>query len=86
MLDSNGALVAQTDGPITSYFNGGEQVATINMIPNLIYVDVRTLDVSEVPPGTYTLELIVYWWEDNTRLVLPDGSDHVVMTSVTIGE
>ncbi|MCB9459043.1 MAG: glycosyltransferase family 39 protein [Anaerolineaceae bacterium] len=86
ILDSSGALVAQADGPITSYFNGGEQIATIDMVPDTNYIDVRTLDVSDVPPGEYTLELIVYWWEDNTRLTRADGSDHLVIESITLGE
>ncbi|QPC81984.1 glycosyltransferase family 39 protein [Phototrophicus methaneseepsis] len=83
MLDEDGALVTQTDGPVTSYF-GGQTIQTSAMMPNTIYLGVRNLNITNVSPGEYTLALVVYWWEDGERLLLPDGSDSLTLQTVTI--
>jgi hypothetical protein len=74
LLDSNGRLVAQADGPIRHY--GEETVQTSQLQPGRIYMDVRPLDLPpDLPPGDYTLAVVVYQSWDGARLTLPDGHD-----------
>ncbi len=83
LSDDAGTLVAQKDGPINHY--GAQIFQTSQLEPNKIYVDWRTLDL---PPGlahgTYHLGLVVYQSWDNTRLLLPDGSDSLALESLTV--
>lgn len=81
LVDSAGALAAQKDGPIQHY--GIETVQTSQLQPGKIYIDWRALDTS-IPVGTYRLELVVYQSWDNTRLLLPDGSDALTLETLTI--
>ncbi|MEZ4668386.1 MAG: glycosyltransferase family 39 protein [Anaerolineae bacterium] len=83
LLDANGKLVAQTDGSI-NHFNT-QDVPTSFMQPDQIYVDYRTVNLPDtLPPGTYSLSLVVYQSWDDARLILPDGSDHTILQSITI--
>ena len=79
----DGALVAQSDGPINHY--GVQIVQTSQLQPGKIYIDWRTLTLPpDLPSGTYTLELVVYQSWDNTRLTLADGSDALKLEALTI--
>jgi hypothetical protein len=83
LLDANGALVAQNDGPIEHY--GSSTVQTSNMQPETIYIDFRSLTLPpDLPPGEYVLTLAVYRPWDNVLLTLPDGSERLVLKTITI--
>ncbi|MEO8612578.1 MAG: glycosyltransferase family 39 protein [Chloroflexota bacterium] len=83
LLDANGTLVAQADGPINHY--GQEVVNTSQLEPERIYIDFRNLTLpANVPAGDYQLEMVVYDWQTNQRLLLMDGSDHLTLNVVTI--
>jgi hypothetical protein len=81
--DANGGIIAQNDGPIKHY--GEEVVETSQFQPRKIYVDWRTLDLPQgLPPGNYTLQLVVYRSWDGGRLLLPNGSDALKLDTFTI--
>lgn len=83
LVDSAGLLVAQSDGPVNHY--GTEIVQTSQFIPRRIYIDWRTLSLPEnTQSGSYTLELAVYQSWDGQRLLLPDGSDVLRLSSFTV--
>jgi mannosyltransferase len=83
MLDAQGALVAQADAPINHY--GAQVVQTSALEPGKIYIDWRTLALpADLPPGTYTLALVVYQPWDGARLSLPDGSNSERVYTITI--
>lgn len=83
LLDAQGALIAQHDGAIMHY--GVETVQTSAMQPGRIYIDWRTIPLpDELPPGEYTLALVVYQPWDGVRLVLPDGADYLALQTVTV--
>lgn len=83
LLDANGALVAQSDGPITHY--GVETVQTSTMTPHRIYMDVRLVQPGvPLSAGAYTLTLVVYQSWDGMRLRLPNGDDALVLQRVMI--
>jgi hypothetical protein len=73
VIDGNGALVAQSDGPINDY--GRENVQTSQMTPGRIYVDERTLALPEGAADDLRLMLVVYQSWDGMRLRLADGRD-----------
>lgn len=74
LLDSNGILVAQADGIIVDRDNG--PIPTLDLRPDAIYIDVRTLSLpSGLPADNYRLGLVVYNWRDGQRLPLPDKTD-----------
>jgi hypothetical protein len=83
MLDSSGALVAQSDGPIQHY--GSEVVQTSAMQPGKLYIDWRTLTpAAPLPPGDYTLHVIVYQSWDSVRLTLDGGADSFVLPALVV--
>jgi hypothetical protein len=83
LLDAGGSLVAQTDGPINHY--ASEIFQTSRLEAGKIYIDHRTLSLpSDLPPGDYTLILIVYQPWDGVRLSVADGADHLLLQSLTI--
>lgn len=83
LLDSSGRLVAQNDGAINHY--GAELVQTSQMRPDQIYMDVRELALpADLPADTYRLALVVYKSSDGTRLTLPDGTDYLMLQTITI--
>ena len=83
LLDADGKLVAQADGPINHY--GQEVLNTSQLEPGRIYIDFRTLALpSNLPAGDYQLEMLVYDWQTNERLLLADGTDHLTLDVVTI--
>jgi hypothetical protein len=82
LLDTNGALVAQSDGPVQHY--GAETVQTSTMQPERIYIDFRSLTLhSDLPPGQYRLALVVYRPWDNVRLTSGVGADRLVLDTIT---
>ncbi|HVU14891.1 MAG TPA: hypothetical protein VHD90_26635, partial [Phototrophicaceae bacterium] len=83
LLNDQGALVAQKDGPIDHY--GTQIVQTSQLQPGKIYIDWRTLDLPVgTPAGQYQLVLVVYQSWDGQRLKLPDGSDSLMLERLTI--
>ena len=83
LLDSTGALVAQVDGAINEY--GHQTVDATTMQSGHIYIDFRTLSLpATISAGTYQLELIVYDWQTGKRLLLPDGSDHLLLIQIIV--
>jgi hypothetical protein len=83
LLDGSGGLVAQMDGPIHHY--GAEILQTSQLEPERIYIDHRAITVPpDLPTGEYTLALVVYQSWDGVRLTLPDGSNSLILDSVTI--
>jgi mannosyltransferase len=83
LLDTSGALVAQSDGAINHY--GSEIVQTSGMQAGQIYIDHRTLTpAAPLPDGDYQLMIVIYQSWDGTRLTLPDGSDSIIAAEVTI--
>jgi hypothetical protein len=83
LLDANGVMVAQADGPTHHY--GQETVNTSQFEPGRIYIDFRNLTLpGNLPSGDYQLELVVYDWQTNERLALADGADHLTLDVVTI--
>ncbi len=82
LLDANGGLVAQSDGAIQHY--GVETVQTSQMEAGRIYIDHRALILPpDLPPGEYTLTLVVYQSWDNARLEI-NGGDELVIDIVRI--
>jgi hypothetical protein len=83
LLDSNGNLVSQVDGPINEY--GKQMVDATAMQPGHIYIDYRSLTLpAATTPGTYQLELIVYDWQTGKRLLLSDGSDRLLLNQINV--
>jgi hypothetical protein len=83
VLDRDGNLVAQTDGPISHY--GVETIETSMMQPGRIYIDHRTIDLpSGLKSGDYELELVVYDWRTGLRLCWPDGRDVLKLDQFTL--
>lgn len=83
LIDANGKVAAQSDGPIVHY--GVDTVQTSQLEPDKIYIDYRTLDLPpQLSPGAYRLALVVYQSWDGQRLTLPDGSDTLMLDTLTI--
>lgn len=81
LVDENGQLVAQTDGQPgggtrpTSGWQPGEGVQDSYAVPL----------ATDIAPGDYTLQVGMYLWPELTRLISADGSDTVVLGTVTTG-
>jgi 4-amino-4-deoxy-L-arabinose transferase-like glycosyltransferase len=83
LLDAQGTLVAQSDGPLNP--GADDAVQTSQIVPGRIYTDLRALAPSApLTTGEYRLELVVYQSWDNVRLTLPDGSDTLGLRAVTV--
>lgn len=83
LLDQEGRLVAQIDGPIQQY--GVETIQTSAMEPGKIYMDRRTIQIPDhLPAGNYSLNLIVYQPWDGVRLTDETGSDMITIGSITL--
>ena len=64
---------------------GAEVVNTSQFEPGRIYIDFRTLTLpASLAPGNYVLELVVYDWQTNVQLLLPDGSTSLTLDTITI--
>jgi len=83
LIDANGRLVAQLDRQIQP--PDFEEIPTSQLQPHNNYVDWRELQLpSDLPAGDYTLQVVVYQWWDNQRLLLPDGRDTFKLDTITI--
>lgn len=68
MLDTDGALIAQADGPVPGY-------PTSRWIPGLTIIDERRLEITtDTPPGDYHLMLAWYRLSDLQRLEVTSES------------
>lgn len=68
MLDTDGALIAQADGPVPGY-------PTSRWIPGLTIIDERRLEIAtDTPPGDYHLMLAWYRLSDLQRLEVTSES------------
>jgi len=84
LLDASGALVAQVDRQIKPP-DFDHEIPTSQMQPDNSYIDARDLLLPDgLPAGEYMLQLVVYRWQDNTRLTLPDGRDTLPLQKVRI--
>jgi hypothetical protein len=82
LLGGDGQMVAQADGAIIDQYNG-ETVQTSQLIPGKLIIDAREILLPVgLPSGTYQPSLIVYQSWDNTRLLLPDGTDQIVVETI----
>jgi 4-amino-4-deoxy-L-arabinose transferase-like glycosyltransferase len=82
LLDMNGAMVAQADGPIYHY---GATIDTLQMEPNRLYIDHRTLTWNTtLPSGEYHLALVIYDWQTGEPLLIEGGSDMLMLAPVTL--
>lgn len=83
LVDSDGVLIAQSDGAINHY--GTEFVQTSTMQTGRIYIDQRTLNIpANLPQGDYSLVVVVYQSWDGVRLTLPNGLDHLPVKLITL--
>jgi hypothetical protein len=84
LLNTEGMLIAQHDGPIHHY--GVEVVQTSAMQLGRIYVDERALVLpADLPAGTYTPFVLVYRFWDGLRLRVESGqADAVALEPITI--
>lgn len=83
LLNADGMLIAQQDGPINHY--NSEIFQTSHLEPGKIYIDYRTLSLpADLPTGEYHLILVVYQPWDGIRLNLADGSDYLQLETLSI--
>jgi hypothetical protein len=83
LLDATGGLVAQVDGPINHYDT--EVVETSQLEPGRVYIDHRAIPLPpDLQPGEYRLALVVYQSWDGVRLILADGSDTLMVQTITM--
>ncbi len=80
LINAQGELIAQTDRQPA----GGSRPTTSWQPGQTISDSYAILLPSNTPPGTYTLQVGLYLWPELTRLSLPDGSDKVTLTQITI--
>ncbi|MBZ0302374.1 MAG: glycosyltransferase family 39 protein [Anaerolineae bacterium] len=84
VLDADGTLVAQHDGPITDFY-AGQPVQTSQMDSGKVYIDTRHIELPPgLPKGAYQLALVVYQSWDGRRLPLPDGTDELRLDDVSL--
>ena len=83
LLAEDGFLVTQIDRQIMP--PNSDEVPTSTMQSDGNYIDERIL---EIPPdlanGDYQLQVLVYQWWDGVRLTVPDGSDAIVIDTITM--
>jgi hypothetical protein len=83
LVDTEGALVAQSDGTIMHY--GTEAVQTSQLQPGKIYIDWRSITLPVgLPEGDYRLELVVYQSWDGVRLQVSDHTDALTLEMVSV--
>ncbi len=79
LLEQNGTRVAQHDGPINDFYGKGT-IQTSALMPNIYYIDHRTLDIPQnLPPGQYKLALVVYQPWDLMRLTFNQSKDDMLI-------
>jgi hypothetical protein len=75
-----GEVVAQSDGPPMD----GEWPTSL-WLPGMTLDDTHTIQIPpELPPGTYHLLAGLYDPATSERLTLPDGSDSLLLTEITL--
>ena len=79
LLDSAGVLRAQHD----AYPANGAAPMTA-WTPDGPVFDPHTLDLSDVPPGEYTVAIKLYTWQDGAVLDTSEGSDYAVLGTVRV--
>lgn len=84
LVDANGQIVAQLDGPPS-----GDAWLTATWLPGEIIVDQRTIPLNDVPTGDYTLLLGLYNSSGGERLPVQTNSqplpnDQLPLTQVTL--
>ncbi|MDQ7026528.1 MAG: hypothetical protein Q9P01_15715 [Anaerolineae bacterium] len=61
------------------------EIPTSQMQPDNNYIDWRELTLPDnLASGDYTLQPVVYQWQDNTRLTLADGRDTLPIQTIVI--
>jgi hypothetical protein len=84
LLDSSGALIAQVDRQLKPP-DAPDEIPTSRLEVGDSYIDWRELTLPEnIAAGEYTLQLVVYQWQDNTRLTLPDGRDTLTVQTIIL--
>lgn len=83
LLDEAEMLVAQVDQQIQEA-SDSPPIPTSQMQIGGTYQDSRMLSLADVPAGEYQLRVLVYRWQDGTRLTLADGRDHYPIDTITI--
>ena len=82
VFDENGTLVTQDDGP--AHAEGTPEQMTA-WKPGAYYEDYRNLTLPIGTPGRfYTIVVTVYDWQTGKRLLLPDGTDHLLLNQVKL--
>jgi 4-amino-4-deoxy-L-arabinose transferase-like glycosyltransferase len=82
LLDANGALIAQNDGPIRDF--GIQAVETSAMQPGKLYMDRRTITLPNNFVGDAELSLVVYDAQTGERLRLADGADALRLKTLAL--
>ncbi len=82
LLDANGALIAQNDGPIRDF--GVQVVETSTMQPGKLYMDRRTVTPPNNIVGDAELSLVVYDAQTGERLRLAEGIDALRLKTLTL--
>ncbi len=83
MMDSGGQIVSQQDGPPANYQT---TLRTSTWQPGESFCDVHHL-VAPQTPGTYTVRVAIYYWQDQKRLTVSpaaDGSDTAAVFAFTV--
>jgi len=75
VLDKNGSVVAQKDGPINDFWGRGT-LQTSWLRPANYYVDARTIPISaSLNPGSYDIGLLAYQPWDMVHLPIANHAD-----------
>ncbi|MFQ3566469.1 MAG: glycosyltransferase family 39 protein [Aggregatilineales bacterium] len=82
VVDEDGTLIAQADGPLVHY--GVEIVPTSQIAPHQIIIDHRAVELPrQTAAKEAALALIVYRSWDGQRLLLESGADHYSIDLIT---
>jgi hypothetical protein len=85
LIAPDGSLVTQLDRQIDPPDEEIGEIPSSQMQTEGNYLDWRVLDIpSDLANGDYSLQLIVYQWWDGVRLALDNGSDILVLQTITI--
>jgi hypothetical protein len=79
LIDEAGQTLAQSDGEPSAWSR-----PTTGWLPGEIVLDSHKLDLTNVPSGTYQINVGLYDPADGERIPLPDGATAVTIPSITI--
>lgn len=79
LVDESGQILAQSDGEPAAWTR-----PTTSWLPGEIVLDTHDLDLTDVPAGTYALNIGLYDPQSGDRVPLTDGTTAVVITAVSI--